>query len=68
MHQKMLKLVWALLILAGGLTAALTPTNVEALTCRDLLNQCTAQCDPNDSLCAQECQCVFLNCRGYQCN
>lgn len=68
MHQKMFRLVWALLILAGGLTAALTPTKAEALTCRELLNQCSAACDPNDSLCGQDCQCQFLNCRGYQCN
>ncbi len=68
MYQKMLRLVWALLILAGGLTATLTPTTAEALTCREILNQCTAACAPEDPYCGQDCQCQFLNCRGYQCN
>ncbi len=68
MRKKMFKLAWALLLLAGGLTALLTPKNVDALTCRQILEQCSAQCDPADQLCYQDCQCVFLNCRGYQCN
>ena len=68
MRKKMFKLAWALLLLAGGLTALLTPQNVDALTCRQLLEQCNAQCDPADQFCGQDCQCQFLNCKGYQCN
>ena len=68
MRKKMFRLAWALLILSGGLTGTLTPKNADALTCRELLSQCTAACDPQDQFCGQDCQCQFLNCRGYQCN
>jgi hypothetical protein len=68
MRKKMLKLAGALLILAGGLAVTLTPKNADALTCRQLLDECSAACDPQDSLCSQDCQCQFLNCKGYQCN
>ena len=66
--EKMFRLAWALLLLAGGLTALLTPQNVDALTCRQLLEECSAACHPEDQLCGQDCQCQFLNCKGYQCN
>lgn len=68
MHKKMLKLTGALLLLAGGLVASLTPKNVEASTCLQLLQQCNAGCDPQDQFCGQDCQCQYLNCRGMQCN
>ena len=68
MREKMFRLVWVLLLLAGGFTALLTPQNVDALTCRQLLEQCNAGCDPADQFCGQDCQCQFLNCKGYQCN
>lgn len=68
MRKKMFRLTWALLILAGGVTATLTPKNADALTCREIFNQCSAACDPEDPYCGQDCQCQFLNCRGYQCN
>jgi hypothetical protein len=68
MRKKMSRLVWALLILAGGLTAAFTPKNADALTCRQLLNECVAGCPPGDQSCGQDCQCQFLNCKGLQCN
>lgn len=68
MRRKMFKLTWVLLLLAGGLTALLTPQNVDALTCRQLLEQCNAACDPANPYCGQDCQCEFLNCKGYQCN
>jgi hypothetical protein len=38
------------------------------LTCRQIYEQCVAACDPADTFCPQDCQCQFLNCRGYQCN
>lgn len=68
MRQKMFKLAWALLILAGGLIATLTPKQADALTCRQLFDQCVAACDPSDPYCGQDCQCQFLMCKGYQCN
>lgn len=68
MRKKMFQLTWALLILAGGLTATLTPKNADALTCRQIFQECSAACDPQDQFCGQDCQCQFLNCRGYQCN
>lgn len=51
-----------------GLTTPLAPQNAATLTCRELLEQCSAACDPADPYCGQDCQCQFLNCRGYQCN
>lgn len=68
MSKKISKLAWALLILAGGLTGALTPKNADALTCRQILEECSAQCAPDDWGCFEICQCKFLNCRGIQCN
>jgi hypothetical protein len=68
MRKKMSRLAWALLILAGGLTAAFTPTNVDALTCRQAYNECVAGCDPADSFCSEGCQCEFLTCKGLACN
>jgi hypothetical protein len=68
MRKKMSRLVWALLILAGALTGTLTAKNVDALTCRQLLDQCSAGCNPQDQYCYQDCQCQFLNCKGLQCN
>jgi hypothetical protein len=68
MRKKMSRLVWALLILAGALTGTLTSKTADALTCRQLLNECSAACDPQDQLCYQDCQCQFLNCKGLQCN
>ncbi len=37
-------------------------------TCREIYDQCTAGCSPEDQLCFQECQCQFFMCRGYPCN
>lgn len=68
MRKNTFRLAWALLILAGGLTGTLTPKNADALTCREILDQCMAECDPEDPYCGQDCQCQFLMCRGYQCN
>ena len=68
MRKKMYRLAWVLLILAGGLTGTLTPKNADALTCRQIFDQCVAACDPQDPYCGQDCQCQFLMCRGYQCN
>lgn len=67
MRKKMFKLTGALLILAGGLVVTLTPKNAEALTCRQLLEECSAGCG-GDQACGQDCQCQFLNCKGLQCN
>jgi hypothetical protein len=49
----------------GALTDAFTSL---ALTCRQQYDECAAQCNPQDSLCFQDCQCQFLMCKGYQCN
>ena len=68
MRKKMLKLTWALLLLAGGLTATFTPKNAAADTCRDDYDSCRVNCSPDDSLCFQECQCFFAACRGFVCN
>jgi hypothetical protein len=68
MRKKMLKLTWALLVLAGGLVVTLTPKNADALTCRQEYDACLAACSPTDQFCGQDCQCQFLNCRGMQCN
>ena len=68
MRRRMFKLTGALMILAGGLTVTLTPKNADALTCRQLLEECSAACDPQDSFCGQDCQCEYLNCKGIQCN
>lgn len=68
MRKKVFKFTGALLILGGAFTATLTPKNVEALTCRQIFEQCVAACDPADPFCGQDCQCQWLNCRGYQCN
>ncbi|HEV2854933.1 MAG TPA: hypothetical protein VHC97_19230 [Thermoanaerobaculia bacterium] len=68
MRKKISKLAWALLILASGLTGALTPRSADALTCREIFNSCLASCAPEDQFCGQDCQCQYLNCRGYQCN
>lgn len=68
MHKKMSKLAWALLILAGALTSTLTPKNVDAQTCRQILEDCSAGCTPEDTGCYEFCQCKFLTCRGRQCN
>jgi hypothetical protein len=67
MRKKIFRFAWALLILSGGLTAALTPKNADALTCRQQFDQCVASCG-GDQVCGQDCQCEFLNCRGLQCN
>lgn len=68
MRQKMSKLFGALAILAIASLGALTPKNVEALTCRQVLEECSSQCNPEDWGCYDLCQCKFLNCRGFQCN
>ena len=69
MRKKIFKLTGALLLLAGGFTMTLAPKNAAAAGgyCRDLYNSCLTQCAPNDSVCAQDCQCVLRNCHGYQC-
>jgi len=68
MRKRMLKLTGALMILTAGLTVTPIPKNAEALTCRQLFNECSATCDPQDWSCAEACQCEFLNCKGLQCN
>jgi len=68
MRKKMSRLAWALLILGVAVTGTLTPKNASALTCRQILEECSAACDPADWYCGQDCQCQWLNCRGMQCN
>lgn len=69
MRKKMFKLTGAFLILCGGfLASALTPKDADALTCREIFNQCIEACSPADPFCGQDCQCLWLNCRGIQCN
>ena len=68
MRKKISRLAWALLILAGGLTGILAPKSADAATCLQLLRECNAGCDPQDSLCFDSCFCEYLTCRGMQCN
>ena len=51
----------------GGLEPIFLSEN-QLNSCRDLLNECSAACDPSDPFCGQDCQCQFLICKGYQCN
>lgn len=59
----------------GGLTPPLiakytdaqTPS-ADALTCRQIYDECVAQCHPDDWYCPQDCQCQLIMCHGYQCN
>ena len=54
--------------LVGDPEGSKNPIVSLALTCRQELELCGAACDPQDSLCFQDCQCQFLMCKGYQCN
>lgn len=54
------------LALATAVGLSFWATNAEADHCGEDYRACIGNCNPEDSLCYQGCQCFLVLCRGWQ--